>query len=54
MKFSKYNVFYEHGDNFLLMNTMTDALLDKDRTLQDGASHSQTQRTGSLIRTHIP
>nr|DAJ77557.1 MAG TPA: hypothetical protein [Caudoviricetes sp.] len=30
MKFSKYNVFYEHGDNFLLVNTRTGAMFTLD------------------------
>ena len=34
MKFSKYNVFYEHGDNFLLVNTRTGAMFTLDGELK--------------------
>ena len=34
MKFSKYTVFYEHGDNFLLVNTLTGALFTLDGELK--------------------
>ncbi|QEK00894.1 hypothetical protein [Treponema phagedenis] len=37
MKFSKYNVFYEHGDNFLLVNTLTGALFTLDGELKQNA-----------------
>ena len=34
MKFSKYNVFYEHGANFLLVNTRTGAMFTLDGELK--------------------
>ena len=34
MKFSKYNVFYAHGDNFLLVNTRTGAMFTLDGELK--------------------